>query len=217
MKTTKLFLVLASLAAVQFSSAFESLRVSGLGSVEGIEQANDQIQEESSVRAVKQPNVTPVSRKSTPLQPIANSPVTATSSKNIKKKQNRNKKPTNNISNENQEVQQAATQAQASHASDKLQNSATGDDEQADLSVAASKHKGHHYGKYYMFTEVPKKGAYKMGFKRGNKKHTIERKESVHKSHVHGSNSNRITKQHQQWTRDKGDHRIRLHKTKINS
>lgn len=58
-----------------------------------------------------------------------------------------------------------------------------------DLAAAA----GHHYGKshggghgkYYMYVESPKKGAYKMGFRRGNHKHMIERKESAHKSHVH--------------------------------
>lgn len=53
-----------------------------------------------------------------------------------------------------------------------------------DLSPAAGSHYGKSHGKYYMYAEVPKKGAYKMGFKRGNEKHTIERKESVHKGHV---------------------------------
>lgn len=60
-----------------------------------------------------------------------------------------------------------------------------------DMATAAGHHhygggggKGGH-GKYYMYAESPKKGAYKMGFKRGNHKHMIERKESVHKSHVH--------------------------------
>ena len=58
----------------------------------------------------------------------------------------------------------------------------------ADMTPAA----GHHYsgkaahGKYYMFTEVPKKGAYKAGFRRGNRKHLIERKESVEKGHASG-------------------------------
>lgn len=53
-----------------------------------------------------------------------------------------------------------------------------------DLASAAGSHYGKSHGKYYMYAEVPKKGAYKMGFKRGNEKHTIERKESVHKGHV---------------------------------
>lgn len=57
-----------------------------------------------------------------------------------------------------------------------------------DMAAAAGHHHGKSHGghgKYYMYTEVPKKHSYKMGFKRGNHKHTIERKESVHKSHVH--------------------------------
>lgn len=55
-----------------------------------------------------------------------------------------------------------------------------------DMTMAAGHHHGKKsYGKYYMFTEVPKKHSYKMGFKRGNHKHMIERKESKHKSHVH--------------------------------
>jgi len=53
---------------------------------------------------------------------------------------------------------------------------------------------GHHYGKshggghgkYYMYAESPKKGSYKAGFKRGNHKHMIERKEYQHKSHAGG-------------------------------
>lgn len=54
-----------------------------------------------------------------------------------------------------------------------------------DMDTAAGHHYGKHsHGKYYMFTEVPKKHSYKMGFKRGNHKHEIERKESRHKSHV---------------------------------
>lgn len=56
-----------------------------------------------------------------------------------------------------------------------------------DMQPAAAGHyggKGH--GKYYMYAESPKKGAYKAGFKRGNHKHMIERKESQHKSHAHG-------------------------------
>lgn len=56
---------------------------------------------------------------------------------------------------------------------------------QKDMATAAGSHHGKSHGKYYMFTEVPKKHSYKMGFKRGNHKHEIERKESVHKSHVH--------------------------------
>lgn len=57
-----------------------------------------------------------------------------------------------------------------------------------DMAAAAGHHHGKSHGghgKYYMYTEVPKKHSYKMGFKRGNHKHTIERKESAHKSHVH--------------------------------
>lgn len=54
----------------------------------------------------------------------------------------------------------------------------------ADMATAASKH-GKSHGKYYMYAEVPKKKTYKMGFKRGNHKHEIERKESLHKSHFH--------------------------------
>lgn len=54
------------------------------------------------------------------------------------------------------------------------------------MQTAAGHHHGHsHGGHYYMHIEVPKKHAYKMGFKRGNHKHEIERKESVHKEHVH--------------------------------
>lgn len=41
----------------------------------------------------------------------------------------------------------------------------------------------HGHGKYYQYAEVPKKGAWKMGFKRGNEKHEVERKEEGHKSH----------------------------------
>jgi hypothetical protein len=55
-----------------------------------------------------------------------------------------------------------------------------------DMSTAAGHHYGKSHGKYYMYAESPKKGAYKMGFKRGNHKHVIERKESAHKGHVHG-------------------------------
>lgn len=58
-----------------------------------------------------------------------------------------------------------------------------------DLEPAAGGHyggggKGH--SKYYMYAESPKKGAYKAGFKRGNHKHMIMRKEAQHKSHAHG-------------------------------
>lgn len=56
-----------------------------------------------------------------------------------------------------------------------------------DMSTAAAHHsKSHGGGKYYMYAEVPKKGAHKWGYKRGNHKHSIEAKESAHKSHVHG-------------------------------
>lgn len=54
-----------------------------------------------------------------------------------------------------------------------------------DMATAAGHHHGKSHGKYYMYTEVPKKHSYKMGFKRGNHKHLIERKEYAHKSHVH--------------------------------
>lgn len=54
-----------------------------------------------------------------------------------------------------------------------------------DMATAAGSHHGKSHGKYYMYAEVPKKKSYKMGFKRGNEKHLIERKESAHKSHVH--------------------------------
>lgn len=54
-----------------------------------------------------------------------------------------------------------------------------------DMVPAAAGHYGKSHGKYYMYAESPKKGAYKMGFKRGNHKHMIERKESSHKGHVH--------------------------------
>lgn len=57
--------------------------------------------------------------------------------------------------------------------------------EPSDMQAAAGHHHGKSHGKYYMYTEVPKKHSYKMGFKRGNHKHQIERKESVHKEHVH--------------------------------
>lgn len=54
----------------------------------------------------------------------------------------------------------------------------------SDMATAAGSHHGKSHGKYYMYAEVPKKKSYKMGFKRGNEKHLIERKESAHKSHV---------------------------------
>lgn len=54
----------------------------------------------------------------------------------------------------------------------------------SDMATAAGHHHGKSAGKYYMYAEVPKKKSYKMGFKRGNGKHVIERKESAHKSHV---------------------------------
>lgn len=54
-----------------------------------------------------------------------------------------------------------------------------------DMTAAAGSHYGKsHGGKYYMYVESPKKGAYKMGYKRGNAKHTIMAKASVHGSHV---------------------------------
>jgi len=42
-----------------------------------------------------------------------------------------------------------------------------------DLQTAAGSHHGHH-GHYYQYVEVPKKKAWKFGFKRGNHKHTSE-------------------------------------------
>lgn len=42
-----------------------------------------------------------------------------------------------------------------------------------DLQVAAGHHHGHH-GHYYQYVEVPKKKAWKFGFKRGNHKHESE-------------------------------------------
>lgn len=54
----------------------------------------------------------------------------------------------------------------------------------SDMATAAGHHHGKSAGKYYMYAEAPKKNSYKMGFKRGNEKHLIERKESAHKSHV---------------------------------
>lgn len=40
-----------------------------------------------------------------------------------------------------------------------------------DLATAAGNHHGHSHGHYYQHVEVPKKGAWKFGFKRGNHKH----------------------------------------------
>lgn len=40
-----------------------------------------------------------------------------------------------------------------------------------DLATAAGHHHGHHHGHYYQHVEVPKKKAWKFGFKRGNHKH----------------------------------------------
>lgn len=44
--------------------------------------------------------------------------------------------------------------------------------------------KMHHYdhGKYYMYAKVPKKKSWEFGFKKGNKKHWIERHEKGHKN-----------------------------------
>lgn len=43
----------------------------------------------------------------------------------------------------------------------------------AELQPAAGHHHGHsHHGHYYQYAEVPKKKAWKFGYKRGNKKHT---------------------------------------------
>ena len=81
--------------------------------------------------------------------------------------------------------QQLQPAAEASIASPKVQSGAQ------DMQAAAGHH--HHYGKshgghgkYYMYAESPKKGAYKAGFRRGNHKHLIERKEWQHKSHAGG-------------------------------
>lgn len=40
-----------------------------------------------------------------------------------------------------------------------------------DLATAAGHHHGHHHSHYYQHVEVPKKKAWKFGFKRGNHKH----------------------------------------------
>lgn len=57
-----------------------------------------------------------------------------------------------------------------------------------DMATAAGHHYGggHGHGKYYMYAESPKKGAYSFGYSRGNHKHMIMGKESGHKGHVHG-------------------------------
>lgn len=55
----------------------------------------------------------------------------------------------------------------------------------ADLEAAAGHQHDHGHGHYYQFVEVPKKKAWKFGFKRGNHKHTIMRKEKGYKNKFH--------------------------------
>lgn len=76
-------------------------------------------------------------------------------------------------------------QAEASIANAKVHSSSS------DMQQAAGHHYGgggggHGHGKYYMYAESPKKGSYKAGFKRGNHKHLIMRKEWQHGSHAGG-------------------------------
>lgn len=56
-----------------------------------------------------------------------------------------------------------------------------------DLQTAAGHNHGHKHSHYYMHIEVPKKKAWKMGFKRGNHKHEIMKHEKgyKHKFHTH--------------------------------
>ena len=55
-----------------------------------------------------------------------------------------------------------------------------------DLQTAAGHHHhGHDHHGYYQYVEVPKKKAWKYGFKRGNHKHTIEKHEKGHKNKFH--------------------------------
>jgi len=80
---------------------------------------------------------------------------------------------------------ESGSAAEPSGMESKVANAKVQFNQLGDMATAAGSNHGKSHGKYFMYTEVPKKGSYKMGFKRGNKKHEIERKESVKKSHVH--------------------------------
>lgn len=71
-------------------------------------------------------------------------------------------------------------------ASEGTSNLKNGAEINVDLQAAAGHHHGHH-GHYYQYVEVPKKKAWKFGFKRGNHKHEIARHEKGHKHKFHSS------------------------------
>lgn len=72
--------------------------------------------------------------------------------------------PVNEAVAQNEKVEDDESTAAA--ASNQLKHSS------AELQTAAGHHHGHSHGHYYQYAEVPKKKAWKFGYKRGNKKHT---------------------------------------------
>lgn len=95
------------------------------------------------------------------------------SSRKTQKRSNEDTKTMEPVRKVNRDAEQVARndkleddESTAAAASNQLKHSS------AELQTAAGHHHGHSHGHYYQYAEVPKKKAWKFGYKRGNKKHT---------------------------------------------